>query len=125
MKNILMNRRMVLRGSLRGMAVAVSLPFLDCCLNENGTAVAATGHDLPIRFGTWFGGCGHTPGRGVPKATGANYDLPPELQFIEPVRKHVNVLSGFDVEPDGRPNIPHVSGLFALRTGTTPMGETS
>ncbi len=125
MKKILVSRRRVLRGMFQGVAVGVALPFLDCFLNENGAALAATGQELPVRFGTWFWGCGHTPARYIPKTLGANYDLPPELEHIRAVRSHVNVLTGFDVKPDGRPNIPHVSGLYALRTGTTPVGETS
>lgn len=125
MKNNLVTRRSVLRGTIQGVAVGVALPFLDCFLNENGTALAATGQELPVRFGTWFWGCGHTPDRWVPKTLGANYDLPPELEHLSAVRNHVNVLTGFDVKPDGKSNIPHVSGLFALRTGTTPNGETS
>ena len=35
-------------------SVAVGLPLLDVFLNENGTALAATGQPLPARFGTWF-----------------------------------------------------------------------
>ena len=34
-----------------GTAVTVGLPFLDCQLNGNGTALAATGEKLPAAFG--------------------------------------------------------------------------
>ena len=34
------NRRSVLRGLLGGASVGIALPFLDCFLNENGTAMA-------------------------------------------------------------------------------------
>jgi len=73
------NRRTALRGMLGGAAVNVALPFLDCFLNGNGTALAATGAPLPVRFGTWFWGCGLTPGRWIPDKTGAGYDMKPEL----------------------------------------------
>ena len=114
------HRRRVLRGMMQGAVVSVALPFLDCFLIENGTALAATGAPLPVRFGTWFWGLGFTPDRWEPKNTGANYDLPPELKYIEPVKAHINVLSGFDSKLDGKSNLPHKTGNVALRTGTTP-----
>ena len=46
-------RRRFLRGVLGGAAVTVAMPFLDCFLNTNGTALAG-GAPLPTRFGTWF-----------------------------------------------------------------------
>ena len=54
------SRRAVLRGLLQGSAISVGLPVLDVFLNGNGTALAAGG-PLPLRFGTWFWGCGMTP----------------------------------------------------------------
>jgi hypothetical protein len=36
-------RRTALRGMLGGGLVSVALPFLDCFLDVNGTALAATG----------------------------------------------------------------------------------
>ena len=40
-------RRFLLRGLLRGSAVAMALPFLDCFLDNNGKALAATGARIP------------------------------------------------------------------------------
>ena len=45
------SRRTVLRGLLGGTAVTVGLPMLECFLNTNGTAYAATGAPLPPCFG--------------------------------------------------------------------------
>ncbi len=59
-----LNRRTVLRGMLGGTAVSVALPFLDCFLNTNGTALAATGGELPVVFGSWFQNLGFNPGAG-------------------------------------------------------------
>jgi hypothetical protein len=42
-----LNRRTVLRGMLGGAAVSVGLPFLDCFLNNSGTALA-DGTPLPL-----------------------------------------------------------------------------
>lgn len=111
-------RRRVLRGTLRGMAVSVGLPFLDCLLNDNGTALAATGRRLPVRFGTWFWGLGYTPSRWVPQKVGPDYDLLPELKYIEPYKRQINILSGFDVKLDGKPNTAHYAGTMGFRTGT-------
>lgn len=112
-------RRFLLRGTLGAASVSVGLPILDCFLDVNGTAFAAEyGRGrLPVRFGTWFWGCGMIPDRWQPKATGRGYDLPPQLVPIKPVQEHVTVLSGFDVDLDGKGNLPHISGNTGVRTG--------
>ena len=112
-------RSFLLRGMMGGVGVSVGLPFLDAFLDNNGTAFAASvgGGRLPVRFGTWFWGCGMIPDRWQPKGTGANYDLPPQLAPIKPVQKYVSILSGFDVTLDGKGNLPHISGNTAVRTG--------
>jgi Protein of unknown function (DUF1552) len=109
-------RRRVLRGMMGGGAVMVALPFLDCALNTNGTALAA-GRPLPVRFGTWNWGCGMNPQRFVPTKTGADYDLLPELKYIEAHKSQINVFTGFKALLDGKPNLPHISGMQALLSG--------
>src|SRR5690349_6800188 len=101
------DRRRVLHGMLSGGAVAVSIPFLDIYLNENGTALAATGQPLPARFGTWFWGLGVVPGVFKPKTPGPLTDLPLQLQALEKVKQHINVFTNFDVLTDGAPNLCH------------------
>ena len=120
MKSLGLSRRnLMLRGTLGGIGVTVGVPILDAFLDTNGAAFAAElgGGRRPVRFGTWFWGCGMIPERWQPKATGAGYDLPPQLAPIAPVRDHVTVLSGFDVVLDGKGNLPHISGNTAVRTG--------
>ncbi|HLG89431.1 MAG TPA: DUF1552 domain-containing protein [Alphaproteobacteria bacterium] len=117
-----MNRRSVLRGMLGGAAVTVGLPFLDCFLNENGTALAATGEQLPTRFATWFWGLGMNPGRWEPKQTGKFTEFGPELQAIAPFKDKVNVYSGMKAFLDGKPLAVHFSGAQAILTGTVPRG---
>lgn len=113
-------RGFLLRGALGGLGATVGLPFLDRFLDGNGEAMAATlgGGALPLRFGTWFWGCGMIPQRWVPHKTGADYDLPPQLAPIAPVRGDVTVISGYSVMLDGKSNVPHVSGNIGYRTGT-------
>lgn len=115
-------RRSVLRGLLGGAAITCALPLLDCRLNANGTALAAGG-PLPVRFGKWSWGCGVTPDRWVPQRTGANFDFPPELKFLEPFQRQINVLSGFDVKVDGKPNIAHQTGNIGCLTGSVPVNQ--
>ena len=110
------NRRSLLRGALAGGAVSLGLPFLDCFLDTNGKALAS-GRPLPVRFGTWNWGCGMNPQRWVPTKTGAGYDLTPELKYIAALKDQVNVFSGFKAILDGKPNLPHISGMVALRAG--------
>jgi hypothetical protein len=119
MNTVRTRRSFLLRGLMAGGAVSVGLPLLDMFLNDNGTAYAASlgGGALPVRFGTWFWGCGSIPSRWDPKTLGANYDLPPQLQPIAPVRDCVSVLTGFNVPLDGKGNLPHLSGNTAVRTG--------
>ena len=114
------DRRTLMHGMLRGAAVSVGLPILDCVLNENGTAFAATGAPLPVRFGTWFWGCGLNPGRWVPQKTGANYDMPAEIKGLEAFRDRLSVFSGFRAITDGKPAVVHYSGQMSILTGTAP-----
>lgn len=117
-------RRFLLRGVMGGAGVALGLPFLDCFLDGNGQALAATtgGGRLPVRFGTWFWGCGIIPDRWTPTKAGANYDLPPQLAALKGIQQHVSVLSGFSVPLDGEANSPHFSGNIMVRTGAPAEG---
>jgi hypothetical protein len=120
-----MNRRTFLRGSMQGTAVAVGLPLLNCFLNDNGTALAS-GAPLPLRFGTWFWGLGHTPGRGI------SLEHAPEIHFLEetqplvPHRNDLNYFSTFNTPLDGKPSAVHFSGWVATKTGNVPrtFGDT-
>ena len=114
------NRRAALKGMVGGSAVSVALPFLDCFLNENGTALAATGAPLPTRFGTWFWGCGLTPNRWVPQKQGAGYDMPPELKPLEAFKDRLSIFSGFKVNTDGKGAVPHYTGNMTILTGSAP-----
>lgn len=117
-----LDRRTVLRGMLGGATVAIGLPLLDVFLNDSGTALA-DGGALPVRFGTWFWGCGMNPDRWQPTKAGAGYDLPVELAALDGLTSHVSVLSGFGVTLDGRANIPHWTGVMSTLTGAVPARE--
>lgn len=115
-----LSRRRVLKGMLNGSAVTIALPFLNCFLNENGTALAS-GAPLPLRFGTWSWGLGMSEAIFVPKKTGANFDLPLEIASLRPVQKHINLFTNYHVFKDAAPNLCHHSGWVILRSGIAPM----
>ena len=112
-------RRNLLRGFVQGSAVAVALPLLDLFLDGNGTALAA-GAPIPIRFGTWFWGCGVNTARWFPDRVGRDYDLKAELKPIAPYKDKVSVFSNFNCILDGKPNLVHWSGVMATLTGAAP-----
>jgi hypothetical protein len=118
-------RRSLLRGLLNGAQVCVAFPVLDKFLNGNGSAFAADGARLPVRFGTYFWGLGltDTPTGGtrwVPSKTGHGYEIMPELEALKPVKDKVSVFSGFRVIGDGRPNLVHWSGHASILSGISP-----
>lgn len=118
-----LNRRTMLRGALGGASIGVALPFLDVFLDGNGQALAATGQRLPVRFGTWFWGCGYTSERWTPSTQGSDYSMPPDLAPIAQHRAKISILSGYDIKLDGVPNKPHVTGNLGLRTGVPVPDE--
>lgn len=118
------NRRSMLRGMMGGGAVTVGLPFLDCFLNTNGTALA-DGKPLPVCFGTWFWGLGLNPGRWEPNKPGKIDQLGLELQPVAAFKDKMNVFSGMKAFLDGKPNGVHFSGIQGMITGTVPRGMTA
>ncbi len=116
-------RRNLFRSTLKGMAVTLCVPVLDMVLNSSGEAFAATGTALPVRFGSWHWGCGMNPDRWTPNATGAAWEITPELQHLARFRGDINLFTGYAALLDGRANEPHVSAVWALRTGYAPKSK--
>ena len=119
-----LTRRSMLRGMLGGTAVSVALPFLDCFLNERGTALAS-GAPLPPVFGSWFQNLSLNPGRWKPDRIGAGFQNNAELKVLDPFRERMNVISGTKYFLDGRPLETHVSGVQIATMGSLPFGTTS
>lgn len=112
-----LTRRTVLRGTIGGGVVTLGLPFLDCFLNGNGTALAETGAALPVCFGHWIQGLGFNPGMWVPKKIGANYENNVQLKLFDPLRDKINIFSGMRYFLDGRPHETHTSTFQIATTG--------
>lgn len=115
-------RREVLRGMLGGAAVTLGVPFLDCFLNANGSALAASGAALPSCFGTWFWSCGLNPSRWEPRVVGPKYDMAVELAALTSFKDRINVYSGMQAFLDGRPAGVHTTGPQIALTGGIPRG---
>ncbi len=114
-------RRKMLGGMLSGSAISVALPFLDCFLNNNGTALA-DGTDLPLCYGTWFFGLGYMPGRWEPKIVGRNYSMGVDCEALNPLKHKMNVFSGMKCFLDGNPNVVHTSGPQVMFGGQITRG---
>ncbi len=111
------SRRGALRGIVGGIAATVGLPYLDIFLNNTGTALA-NGAPIPMRFGTWFWGLGHTVGRAV--TADRELKFLAECAPLEPYRKLTNFYSNFNTPLDGRPSAVHYTGWIGCRTGSVP-----
>jgi hypothetical protein len=114
-------RRRFLRGTLGGGAVTLALPFLDCFLDTNGTALA-DGAPLPIRFGTWIQALGLNPGLWEPEKVGPGYDMRDQLKALAPYKDKINIFSGLRVFLDGHPPQVHNTGIQVCMGGGIPSG---
>jgi hypothetical protein len=115
----LWTRRKALKGILNASAVTVALPLLDCFLDVNGELLAS-GAPIPVRFGTWFWGCGVNTARWFPDKLGADYDIKDELRPIAKYKNKIDVFSNFNCTLGGKPALNHWSGIMATFTGTCP-----
>ena len=115
------SRRQMLRSLMGGGVVSLALPFLDCFLNANGTALAS-GAPMPVRFGTWYWGMGHTPKRAVveKQSTGPGIEFLEETASLIPHKDKMTYFGNFNMPLDGRSNYTHHSGWVVVRTGSAP-----
>ncbi len=118
-------RRAALRGVLNGTALTLALPFLDCVLDDNGTALAATGAPLPVRFGTWYWGMGHTPGHAIEEkpVSGLGIGFLEETESLKKFEDYLNFFGGFQMPLDGRSNYTHFTGWVGTRTAAVPQRQ--
>ena len=80
------------RAFLRGMGVTMALPFLDAMVPA--LSRAATAAAPARRLGFFYLPNGMVMNRWTPLKEGADFDLPPTLSALEPVKDRVLVLSG-------------------------------
>jgi hypothetical protein len=116
----MISRRKVLRGMLRGSAVALGLPLFEAMLNESGTALAV-GSALPVRYGLFFWG------NGLPwthRHTGTTDTISPGIQHtldesLTDVYTPTTQGKGFAVTETLKPLERHLANLNVV-TGLEP-----
>jgi hypothetical protein len=101
------------RTFLRGMGAVVSLPLLDAMV----PALAASSVKSTPRLGFIYIANGVIQNQFIPTAVGKDFELPPSLKPLEPIRRHVNVLSGLshlqaDTFGDGTGDHPRSSAVW-------------
>ncbi|MCU1329158.1 MAG: hypothetical protein JWN34_4528 [Bryobacterales bacterium] len=101
------------RTFLRGLGAVVGLPLLDAMI----PALAAAPLKNTPRLGFIYIANGVIQDQWIPKSVGRNFDLPPILKPLEPLRNHVNVLSGLshlqaDTFGDGTGDHPRSSAVW-------------
>src|ERR1700734_2374442 len=101
------------RTFLRGIGVTVGLPFLDAMV----PALKAGAVKSTPRLGFIYIANGVIQNQWIPTATGRDFQLPPILKPLEPVRSYINVLSGLshrqaDTFGDGTGDHPRSSAVW-------------
>src|SRR5215213_6951943 len=86
-------RQLSRRTVLRGMGVAISLPWLES-LRVWGAETPAAGEEFPRRFAALFMGNGISPEHWWAKGSGAEMELSNCLEPLAPLRCKLNVING-------------------------------
>ncbi|HVG70285.1 MAG TPA: DUF1552 domain-containing protein, partial [Vicinamibacterales bacterium] len=91
---------------LKGVGASIALPLLDA-MNPASTAWAQTPAGAPPKRFAFIGfPHGAIMDKWSPAGTGANYEMSPILQPLEPFRKHMTIVSGLRNKPAETPE-PH------------------
>jgi hypothetical protein len=94
------------RAVLKGVGASIALPLLDA-MNPAATAWAQTpAGSTPKRFAFIGFPHGAIMDKWSPAGTGANYEMSPILQPLEPFRTHLTIVSGLRNKPAETPE-PH------------------
>lgn len=101
------------RTFLRGVGATLALPFLDAMT----PALSAKAPKSTPRLGFVYAANGVIQDQWIPAATGRDFQLPAILKPLEPLRAHVNVLSGLshlqaDTFGDGTGDHPRSSAVW-------------
>jgi hypothetical protein len=94
------------RAVLKGVGATIALPLLDA-MNPASTAWAQTPAGAPPKRFAFIGfPHGAIMDKWSPAGTGANYEMSPILQPLEPFRQHLTIVSGLRNKPAETPE-PH------------------
>jgi hypothetical protein len=103
------------RSVLRGMGIAMGLPFLEAMSPALVATAKAAANPKQRRFGVAMVPLGERPGYWTPNTTGANFEFSTILKPLEPFRDHMTVISNLCNPIDG-----HAVSVGAWLTGSTP-----
>jgi hypothetical protein len=117
---MMLSRRKLLRGAVRGAAVSVALPALEVMLDGNGAALAG-GRPLPKRMGVFFWGNGVRLDRWNPRDRGRDWTLSDELAPLAPVRDYVSVISGMQIKTGNEQG--HHAGSVGILSGRPMVSQ--
>src|SRR6202034_1656688 len=110
------------RTILRGVGTAIALPWLEA-MTPGSLRAASSATKAPTRMAFVYVPNGvHMPDW-TPRATGADFDLPPLLEPLRPVRDDLLVLSGLALDParaHGDGGGDHARAMATFLTGTHP-----
>jgi hypothetical protein len=96
------------------MGATLALPMLDAMVPALSAAAAVSGTP---RLGFIYVANGVIQNQWTPKGVGTQFDLPPILRPLEPVKQHINVISGLshlqaDTFGDGTGDHPRASAVW-------------
>jgi uncharacterized protein DUF1552 len=103
---------------LKGLGVAIALPFLEAMLPRRARGQSAT---APLRFMGWFHPNGFNADMWTPTTEGTGFALPPTLASLQPVQDYVLVLSGLTLGGVGVDLGSHQGGEQALFTSVAKV----
>jgi hypothetical protein len=110
--------RLTRRSMLRGLGVAIALPFLEAMLPRRARGQSAK---TPLRFMGWFHPNGFNADMWTPTTEGTGFTLPPTLAPLLPVQDYVLVLSGLTLAGPGVNLGSHTGGEQALFTSVAKI----
>jgi hypothetical protein len=101
------------RTFLRGLGTTLALPLLDAMI----PALSAKSVKATPRLGFVYAANGVIQDQWIPTTTGRDFALPPILKPLQPIRSHINVLSGLshlqaDTFGDGTGDHPRSSAVW-------------
>ena len=116
------------RTILRGLGAAVALPMLDAMVpgaaaRAFGAAAEGAASASPVRMAMFFLPNGMCMEDWTPSKVGADFELPPTLQALEPLRQQLTVLSGLALDnarAKGDGPGDHARSAAAFLTGAHP-----
>ena len=116
------------RTILRGLGAAVALPMLDAmapgaAARAFGAAVEGAASTSPVRMAMFFLPNGMCMEDWTPSKVGTDFELPPTLKALEPLRQQVTVLSGLALDnarAKGDGPGDHARSAAAFLTGAHP-----